>query len=194
MYFKAGSGQQIKPVENDRPSANWVGYQDEELRSALESIGWSYDFQHNPTKVGGASVRVIVERINARKSELFRSIVAPLRTYIDRYRIARAIASGILPENPTWQKWQYIEPSDLTADRKYEIESAALEIDRGALSPQQLCASRNRDWKQIQDETIEWHRRLIDRANALGVPVEMLIQQRRQSAAAPLPNNDTNSA
>jgi capsid protein len=61
---KAGKGCQITAHNYDRPGANTQNYQADVMRDACMSLGWSYWFSVDPTKVGSGPFRVIVERIN----------------------------------------------------------------------------------------------------------------------------------
>src|SRR5690606_25186397 len=50
MYFEAGKGQGVEVIKNDNPSSNTMAFQDEVIREALEGMGWSFDYSHNPSK------------------------------------------------------------------------------------------------------------------------------------------------
>jgi len=63
-YFKSGTGSDLKAFSYDRPGQNVLTYQDQILRDAFQGLEWSMFFSTDPTKVGGASMRVVVEKIN----------------------------------------------------------------------------------------------------------------------------------
>ena len=53
-YLKAGTGQKIEAIDQNQPGENVLNFQEEIIRESLQSMGWSFDFSHNPTKAGGA--------------------------------------------------------------------------------------------------------------------------------------------
>jgi len=149
MYFKAGTNQRVEQVKNDRPSANVMAFQDEVIRSGLESIGWSFDFAHNSTKIGGAPMRVVVDRLNRRLDEIRNLLVKPVRRRIDGWRIAKAIKNGFLPPNKEWYKWDYQGPANITADRKYDSTIDMEETARGLMTEQKAIARRGEDLNDV---------------------------------------------
>lgn len=167
QYFKAGSNQKITPVQNDRPSANVMAFQDEIIRSGLEGIGWSFDFSHNPTKAGGAQMRIVIEKVNARLDEIRKDLVQPFRRRFDGYRIAKAIKVGFLRSNPEWFKWAYQGPAKLTADRKYDSDIDLAETARGLRSERNAIAARGEYYEEVYREREEEESLKCEAANRL---------------------------
>jgi capsid protein len=169
MYFKAGTNQGLNPIKNDRPSPNALAFQDEIIRSSLAGMGWSFDFSHNPTKAGGAQMRIVIDKINRRLDEIRCLLVEPVCRRIDGYRIAKAIKGGFLPENPDWYKWTYQGPAKLTADEKYSSDVSIQEMDAGLTTLKQEAARRGEYWEDVQDDAIEVEKRLQARCQAEGI-------------------------
>lgn len=152
MYFQAGKGQGVKVVEQDQPGPNVLNFQEEIIRDSLQSMGWSFDFSHNPTKAGGAQMRIVIEKVNARLKEIRDLLVEPVCRRIDGFRIAKAIKAGFLPENDEWFKWTYQSRAELTADRKYESEIDLSEMRSGVTPRRTVCAKRGHDKGEVDDE------------------------------------------
>src|SRR5258708_37893839 len=63
-FFKSNSGSDLKAFTYDRPGMNVMSYQDQVMRDVFASLDWSVFFSLDPSKVGGASMRVVIEKIN----------------------------------------------------------------------------------------------------------------------------------
>lgn len=175
-HFRSGSGGKIEALLADRPSGNQREFTRETLRDCLAAMGWSIDFSLDPSRVGGAPHRTVVDRINRNVNSLRRSLLIPARRRIDGWRIAKAIKLGILPPNEHWHRWRYQGAADLTADAKYAFDVASGEMAKGLTSPQAECAKRGNDWETVMDERIAWEKRLQERCAAEGVDPDRVRQ------------------
>jgi hypothetical protein len=63
-YFKSKSGSGLKTHIADRPTANQSAFVADVIRGNFAGLDWSVDFSVDPTKIGGASMRVCVDKIN----------------------------------------------------------------------------------------------------------------------------------
>lgn len=175
-YFKAGTGQGLEPVKNDRPSANQQNFESEVIRSAFFGNNWSVDFSLNPTKVGGAPMRVVVEKVN-RTIRLVQSMaLEPVCRRIDGWRVAKAQKIGALPDDVDWWKWEYQFPAEITADKKYDSDVDIAEMRSGIRSPQKAIGKRGQYWEDTQDELIDYNvrgiKRTQEKAKAASVELE----------------------
>lgn len=175
MYFKAGQGQGLEFPDNDNPGPNVMAFQEEILRSLLHGLGWSFDFSHNPSKVGGAQMRVVVDKINASIAELQRIALAPTCRRIYGWRVAKHIKSGRLTEEPEWYKWDFQGPAEITADEKYTSDVIIQEIRAGIRSPQSGTERMGQHWEEVQDQAIAWEKRLQERCKAEGVDPNRIV-------------------
>lgn len=151
-YFKAGTNSELKAFSYDRPGSNTITYQDTVLRDAFQGIEWSMFFSNDPSKVGGAPLRIIVEKINRVIRKRQRMIAQALRR-IHGYAISKAIKLGLLPFSEEWWKWEYQLPALITADRKYD---SAIDVDEYAnrfTSLKTICAKRGTYW---EDTVLQW--------------------------------------
>lgn len=148
-YFQAKSGSRIEAVTDARPTSNRQDFEDRVVRSALYALGWSFDFAYNPTKVGGASMRVVVDRINRRAKAILNDLVIPNYIRFQNYRVRKFIKLGLLPENPDWWKWSVGGFDKITADAKYDADVDIMEMAAGIKTQQNCTASRNGYWQDV---------------------------------------------
>jgi hypothetical protein len=168
-YFRAGAGNKLEEFRSDRPGANGQEFKRQIMREALQGIGWSYDFTLDPTKVGGVTGRIVVEKINKTISFIQQTLVKPASARFNGYRIRKLIKGGYLPDDVDWWKFDYQGPAKLTADEKYSSDVALQEFRAGIKPPQQIIAERGNYWEDVLDQKIEWERQLQERSKAAGV-------------------------
>lgn len=175
-YFRSGKGDKMEFPVNDRPSQNVMNFQDELIRTALNGMGWAFDFSHNPTKAGGAQMRVVIERINAAAAEVQKLLVRPLMKRVTAWRVAKGIKQGRIPADVDWHKWDFQGPAEVTADEKNTSDVAINEIRAGIASPQQVIERRTgKFWEDIQDQQIAYRKRLERRCLEEGVDAEKVV-------------------
>ena len=167
-YLKAGTGSDLKAFSYDRPGSNTMTYQDHILRDAFQGLEWSMFFSVDPSKVGGASMRIIVDKINrvVRKRQ---RMVAQALCRIHGYAIAKAIKLGLLPESDEWWKWEYQLPAQITADKKYDSAVDIDEYDHQFTTLKRVCGNRGDYWEDVQDQWLIERKRLQEKAAAMGV-------------------------
>lgn len=168
-YFRAGTGSSLTPVQFDRPSANQANFDERILRGALASIGWSFDLAVDATKIGGASMRVVVDMCN-RTLEFLRTKVAEKAcARIDGWRVAKLIKLGVIPESPDWWRWAYQPPSRLTADRGYDADVSVQELDNLLTSHAAEANKRGSYWQDPIEAEIKFHKYLKERCASEGL-------------------------
>jgi hypothetical protein len=148
-YFQAKSGSRIEPVVDARPTSNRQEFEDRVVRSALYALGWSFDYAYNPTKVGGAPMRVVVDRINRRARNILADLVIPAYLRFTLYRVRKFIKLGLLPDSPDWWKWDVDGFERITADAKYDADVDIMEMAAGIKTQQKSAAKRNAYWKDL---------------------------------------------
>lgn len=174
QYFKAGTGQKIEFPEDDNPGANVMEFQREMLRSFFHGIGWSFDM-YDPTKAGGAQMRVVVEKINASLSEMEKLGLRPVMKRITGWRTAKHIKAGRLTADPDWFRWEFQGPAEFTADEGYSSQVIINEMRAGLRSPQRGIERMGGRWEREQDECIAYEKRLQERCKAEGVDPNRVV-------------------
>jgi capsid protein len=187
MYFKAGTGQKVEVIDQNQPGENVLNFQEEIIRECLQSMGWSFDFSHNPTKAGGAQMRIVIEKIEARLQEIRDMLVEPVCRRVDGYRVAKAIKSGLLPESDEWFMWTYQGPAKLTADRKYDSEIDIAETARGLSTDLKACARRGEYRDDVyaigNEEALKKWEVAKEISTRFGIPIETAYKARWENSA-----------
>lgn len=187
-YFKSRTGSGLKYVQFDRPSENQQAFEEKILRANFAGIDWSIDFALDPTKIGGASMRVVVEKLNRAIEADQDLLIEPACRRIDGYRLSRAMKMGLLPWDDDWWKFSYQGPARLTADAKYDSEIDLQESARGLITERKACAKRGdfyeETFAQKEAETgMKW-----DAAKRLSQKAGITIQEAYNSLWLPGPN------
>lgn len=171
-YFRSGTGGKLDALKADRPTPAQQQFADSIIRQAMAGMGWSTDYFLDPSKVGGASMRVVVERINRHVGMMRSQCLFPLARTVDAWRLAKAIKEGMLPPSDDWFLWRYQGAANITADAKYSADVSAMRIELGLSSTQDESASIGKDWEQVQDQQITAAVRFRDRCVAAGISPE----------------------
>lgn len=174
-YFKAGTNSKISSVTSDRPTANQQNFEDRIIRAALHGMGWSFDFSLDPTKAGGAQMRIVVAKINKTLKHYRSALLEPACRRITGYRIAKAIKNKQLPENDEWFKWSFVGAADLTADEKYSSDVSVQELRAGLTDEQTEIGKRGEWWQDVIERKIEVEKYLQQRCKAEGVDANRIV-------------------
>lgn len=186
-YHRAGSGSKLESFKNDNPSANQKQFHDDVIREAIHGLGWSSDYSFDPSKVGGASMRVVVDRMNRKLEAIREEIVRPAQTRIDGYRIASVMDNPArtdkkivyFPFNSDWYKWSYQGPAKLTADAKYNSDVDLQERKAGLKTMAKSSAERGEYWRDSRAQTQKETDDLLTRASLLakkhGISLELAL-------------------
>lgn len=177
-YFRSQSGSGLQAFRNDRPSADAMAHEMEIVRSAMAGMHWSVDFSLDPTKAGGASMRVVVERINRTLAKR-RRYIAQIMRRVHGWRIAKAMQMGELPWNDEWFRWEYQGPADLTADKKYDSEVDIAEVSQGFSTRKDAIARRGGYIEEVDKQRFEEadsdFRRASELSKKWGVSIEAAL-------------------
>lgn len=176
-YFRSGTGSKWDIPVADRPSANQQAFAADTVRQALHGIGWSYDFSLDPTKAGGAQMRIVIDKANRQLAYIRERILAPVRRRIDGWRIAKAIKNGRLAPNAEWWKWEYQFAAELTADAKYASDVAVQEFKSGFTTKRDICAKRGAYYEDVMNQRAREVDDLLTRAQVLAQKFDMPLQQ-----------------
>jgi hypothetical protein len=175
-YFKSGSGGKLESFHYDRPGASSQNFVAGKLRDAFKGTEWDVFFSLDPQAVGGAPMRVIVEKINAvlRKK---RKLVGKACRRVDGYALARFMKLGILPFNAEWYKWEYQGPGDVTADKKYDSDVDLQEISQGLQTRKGAIARRGQYIEEVDAQREREADSDLERASRLAKKHNITIQE-----------------
>jgi capsid protein len=174
-YARSLSGAKIEAITLDRPSANQQSFMATIVRNCMFGLGWSVDFSFDPSKVGGASMRIVIEKCNRTLEKIREFALYPTSRWMDGWRISVATQLGLVPSSPDWYKWRYQGASKLTADARYQFEVSKGEVDKGFSSVQAEAASRGRDWESMLDQQIDYLAAVQAKCTAKGVDPSLIL-------------------
>ena len=178
-YLRANSGQQLEAFRQDRPTSAQMTFEDRIIRNAFYSLGWSVDYGLDPTRVGGAPMRVVVERINRAVANLQGELLRRACARYDGYALAKAMKLGLLPWNDQWYAWHYQAAAQLTADAKYQSDVDLQERHTGIKTLAKITAERGEDWLDVRRQREREADDLLERATRLaerwGLPLAQAL-------------------
>ncbi len=172
-YFRSNSGSKLQAFQFDRPAANSMNFQENVVRDCFRGINWDYYFSVDPTKPGGAALRIIIDKINRTLNRL-RKMQKKAATRVHGFALCKAMNLGLLPWNDDWWMWTYQTAARLTADAKYDSDVAVQEMSNVIVSPQKVCGERGEYWEDVQDEWIDAQARFQREAKAKGVDLSLV--------------------
>lgn len=153
-YLRADPNHSLEALKYDRPSANQRNFRHDMLRDAFAGIDWSIDFSLDPTKVGGAPLRVVIDKMNRAIAAMQDLALRPALERIDPWRVSVATQLEILAEDPDWFKWAHQGPAQLTADAKYNSDVDVQET-RNALKTRRKALAQRGDYIDDVDAETE---------------------------------------
>ena len=169
-YFRAGSGSKIEVVDRNRPSANAQEFENTILRSAFQAIEWPYDLSLDPTKIGGAVVRLVTAKAQ-RTVEKNQRLVRKIARRIDGYALSKAMKAGLLPrpQGGDWYSWHYQGPRKISVDGGRDAGAAREDYKMGLTTLQELYAERGLHWEDEVEKRISEQRFVLDLADKYGI-------------------------
>lgn len=165
--------EDVQSFESKRPNAAFEGFMEALGRESAHG-SLPYDFAMNPTKVGGAAVRLVVgkaERIFSHEQDMIiKRLLVPLWAWV----IGDAIESGILPFDKRWFRIEWVTPRKLSVDAGRDGNSNRQDLVLGAKTFSDDFAERGLYFrKELRRRTRE-AKAYLDASEKSGVPLPLL--------------------
>jgi capsid protein len=168
-------GESMDSFQSNRPNATFNGF-----ISALErdiSMGvLPYEFVSDPSKIGGASVRLITAKaarvFGKYQNVIIENFCVPTWGYI----IGQGIADGELPDDPQWNQVSWTTPKSVTVDAGRDAANDRNDVEMGLLSMSELYAQRGLDFRSEMDKRANDMAFIIEKAKSAGIPFWMLYK------------------
>jgi len=197
-YFKANSGSRLEAVKFDRPSRNQQDFVAQVWREALNGAQLSVDFHLDLTKLGGAPLRLLCEKINRRHDDLREEVLEPAVRAWDFFRLGAFINSKRLPEVEDWDNWEYLPGADYTPDRRYDSDVTAQNVRIGITTRARAAAKFGEALDDIRATREAEADDLFARASRLhakhpAIPLELILA-RLENDHASSPTISVNSS
>lgn len=187
QYLRAKTGSSVQAFGYDRPGQGSRDFLKTTIRDAFRGTEWDSFFSLDPQSIGGAPMRVIVEKINL-VAEKRRKLVRKCCARVDGYALAKMMKLGILPWDDDWYKWEYQGPGDITADKKYDSDVDLAEIAQGISTRKISCARRGLVMEDVDAQREAEADSDLTRAGRLAKKHGISIEQALVVLRPPTPN------
>lgn len=177
--------ESMESFQSNRPSPVFTGFLEHLKRDSSAGI-LPYEFVLDPSKVGGAAVRLIVakadRRFSYRQLILVKRFLRPTWGWV----IGDAIDRGELPPVKKWNQVAWVTPRRITVDAGREAQQNRADVEAGLKTLEDHFAELGMDFREELEKRAQNAKAILDAARKYGVPVEMLWKSGVPSAS-PMP-------
>ena len=183
LYLKANAGEKVESFASDRPHPNTEAFVARIERRGLLAVGWFYELI-DPSKIGGASVRLIQDEARASIRYRQKTIRKRARRAVT-YAVALGMKSGFIPRNDSdWWKFDFELPAQLTVDAGYDRQADVEDLKLGLTTKAAVGAKSGRWWEDTDAQRDREFDALLTRAKAhadkFGLPLEYVLDRLEQ--------------
>ena len=133
-----------------------------------------YEFVSDPSKIGGASVRLVTAKAGRVFGKYQNVIITTLCHPSWGYVIGQAIANGELPDDPSWTEVSWTTPKSVTVDGGRDSANDREDLRIGLLSFSEVYNQRGMNFEEEAEIKAQNVRYLLDLSKTYGVPFETL--------------------
>lgn len=168
-------GEEFQSFQSNRPSPAFTGFLAALERDIAQGV-LPYEFVSDPTKAGGASVRLITAKaarvFGKYQSVMIETLCVPTWGYV----IGQAIANGELPDDPMWADASWTTPKSVTVDAGRDAANDRNDVEMGLMSMSELYAQRGLDFRKEMQKRAADMVFIIEEAKKAKIPVWMLYK------------------
>lgn len=170
-YIK--SGNNLKAMENNRPSGNWKAFMDYVTRSAFVGMGWPMEIVTGMSGVGSAGVRSINSNAQAAVRRR-QDVLYPHFLELWRWRIASAIQAKEIPFVNDWADWDFTFPPQFSIDNGYDSKADSERIALGQTSMSEVIGRTARNFDEVINEKKTEYQKAKAMSDETGIPLPYL--------------------
>lgn len=190
LYLKANAGEKVESFASDRPHPNTEAFVARIERRGLLAVGWFYELV-DPSKIGGASVRLIQDEARASIRYRQKTIRKRAKRAVT-YAVALGMKNGFIPRNEAdWWKFDFELPAQLTVDAGYDRQADVEDLKLGLTTKAAVGAKSGRWWEDTDAQRDREFDALLTRAQAhadkFGLPLEYVLDRLEQRNPNPVP-------
>ena len=190
LYLKANAGEKIESFTGDRPHPNTEAFVARLERAGLLAVGWFYELT-DPSKIGGASVRLIQDQARASVRQRQKTIRKRAKRAVT-YAIALAMKNKLLPRNEAdWWKFDFELPAQLTVDAGYDRQADVEDLKLGLTTKARISAKSGNWWEDTDAQRDREFEALLTRAkkhaDKFNLPLEYVLDHLEQRNPNPVP-------
>jgi capsid protein len=167
------SNEDFSQVQNNRPSPAWIGMMTAIERDIVRLL--PYEYQVDPSKIGGASVRLVASKVS-RWAAKWQSILIDNLDRVYDYVIADAIAKGKLPDDPDFNRKSWITPRDITVDAGREASQDRADLQMGLTTAQAILGKKGMTYDEVLEQRAVEMEKLVQKSKERNLPLWMLYQ------------------
>jgi capsid protein len=192
-------GEDLSLLTSNRGSQA-IGFLQELERDIVRVL--PYEFVSDPSKIGGASVRLVTAKAGRVFGKYQSVIITTLCHPSWGYVIGQAIANGELPDDPSWTEVSWTTPKSVTVDGGRDSANDREDLRIGLLSFSEVYNQRGMNFEEEAEIKAQNVRYLLDLSKTYGVPFEtlsnLLINTApgtvEQTSSTPQPGAETESS
>lgn len=147
LAIAVGANEDLKAFEHNRPNMNVLGMLDFLDRDAANSTGISSDFLLNPTKIGGAVVRMELAKAERQFGAFQNMLIDGLLRPFIQYAIADAIATGKLPAIDGWERMTFQTPKRLSVDVGRDTLAMIRLLEMGGINLRDIIEQEGKEYE-----------------------------------------------
>ena len=166
-------GEDLQLLASNRGSQA-IGFLQELERDIVRVL--PYEFVSDPSKIGGASVRLVTAKAARVFGKYQQVIITTLCHPTWGYVIGQGIANGELPDDPTWNDVSWTTPKSVTVDGGRDASNDRNDVEMGLLSMSELYAQRGLDFRKEMKKRASDMLFIIEEAKKAQIPVWMLYK------------------
>lgn len=140
-------GEKLEAFEHNRPSLNVLGMLDGLDRDIANALGISSDFLLNPTKIGGAVVRMELAKAERQFSAFQNTLIDGLLRPFVQYILSDAIAKGQLAADPDWYRMTFQTPRRLSVDVGRDTLALIRGLEAGATNLRDILEEAGKEYE-----------------------------------------------
>jgi capsid protein len=164
-------GEDLQLLASNRGSQA-IGFLQELERDIVRVL--PYEFVSDPSKIGGASVRLVTAKAGRVFGKYQNVVITTLCHPTWGYVIGQAIANGELPDDPSWAEVSWTTPKSVTVDGGRDSANDREDLRIGLLSFSEVYNQRGMNFEEEAEIKAQNVRYLLDLSKTYGVPFETL--------------------
>jgi capsid protein len=168
-------GEEFQSFTSNRPSPTFTGFLAALERDISQGV-LPYEFVNDPSKIGGASVRLITAKAGRVFGKYQQILIEQLCQPTWGYIIGQGIANGDLPDDPTWTTVSWTTPKSVTVDGGRDASNDRADVEMGLLSMSELYAQRGLDFRTEMKKRASDMVHIQKLAAEYGIPFELLFR------------------
>ena len=170
-----GQGERLESFQSNRPNATWVGMMEHLVRDSLQGV-LPYEFTFDPSKAGGASMRLIVAKADRQFKQMQTVLINRFLTPLWGYVIGKAIANGELPANDNWTRVMWTTPRRVTVDAGRDAAQNRADIEMGIKTFSENAQEEGEHLSSLVRRRAYEAKMFIDEAKRHNVPLWMVYK------------------